>query len=100
MIIIHERCAGIDVHKRSVVVCCLWNLQDGTHRQETRTFGTTTSELLTLLDWLQSWEITCIAMESTGENTPPPMLQIGGGTVRSGCRRDRTDAEDHADLLF
>ena len=47
MIIIHERCAGIDVHKRSVVVCCLWNVQDGTHRQETRTFGTTTSELLT-----------------------------------------------------
>ena len=52
MIILHQRGAGLDVHKPIVVACCLWMVQDGTHRQETRTFGTTTAELLKLLDWL------------------------------------------------
>jgi hypothetical protein len=39
-------------------------------------------------------------MRKRGKITPPPMLQIGGGTVRSERRRDWADAENDADLPF
>lgn len=64
--ILHERCAGLDVHKQTVVACVrLWG--DGRVRYtETRTFGTTTRELEDLRDWLSSKGVTHAAMESTG----------------------------------
>jgi transposase len=61
-----ERCAGLDVHKDTVVACVRVPGDDGARFQETRTFGTTTPELLTLLDWLRSWGVTLVGMESTG----------------------------------
>ncbi len=61
-----ERCAGLDIHKASVVACVRVPGEDGGRDQETRTFGTTTRELLTLLDWLRSWGVTLVGMESTG----------------------------------
>lgn len=61
-----ERCAGLDVHKDTVVACVRVPGEDGARFQETRTFGTTTPELLTLLDWLRSWGVTLVGMESTG----------------------------------
>lgn len=67
----HERCAGIDVHKKTVVVCCLWVDEQGKDQRETRTYGTTTRELLNLCEWLASLEITHVAMESTGEYWKP-----------------------------
>jgi len=67
----HERCAGIDVHKKTVVVCCLWVNEHGKDQRETRTYGTTTRELLSLCDWLVSHESTHVAMESTGEYWKP-----------------------------
>jgi len=33
MQVIHERCAGIDVHKKTVVVCVLLTQSDGTRQQ-------------------------------------------------------------------
>ncbi len=71
MQVTHERCAGIDVHKKTVVVCCLSVAQDGKPKQETRTYGTTTRALLDLCDWLSSQDITHVAMESTGEYWKP-----------------------------
>lgn len=110
MIIIHQRCAGLDVHKRTVVACCLWMLQDGTRRQETRSFGTTTAQLLQLLDWLQAWEITCVAMESTGEYWKPifnilegnlEILLVNAQHVKAvpGRKTDVKDAQWLAELL-
>ena len=61
MRVVHERCCGLDVHKRTVVACVLTS-----EGQRTRTFGTTTGELLTLVDWLVSERVTHVAMESTG----------------------------------
>jgi transposase len=61
----HERCAGLDVHKDTVVAC----LRIATGRSATRevkTFATTTSGLLELHDWLQSDAVTHVAMEATG----------------------------------
>lgn len=60
------RCgAGIDVHKRNVVVNCR-RVEGKEVETETRTYGTTTPELLQMTDWLASWGVTDVAMESTG----------------------------------
>ena len=67
MEVIHERCAGLDVHKKTVVVCQMHTRPHGRKKQETRTFGTTTVELLAMLDWLTEWCCTHVAMGSTGE---------------------------------
>src|ERR687887_2551379 len=62
MQVMDERCAGLDVHKKTVVACVL--TPDG---QETRTFGTMTVDLLALSDWLLACGCTHVAMESTGD---------------------------------
>jgi transposase len=62
-------CAGLDVHKKTVVVC-LRRLPSGRKRKiesEVRTFGTSTSEILELGDWLTSVGVTHIAMEANLE---------------------------------
>src|SRR2546427_4451176 len=61
-----ERCGGLDVHKDTVVACVRVPGPDGRRDQVVQTFGTTTTELLTLRDWL-----------------PPPRRAPGGaGTAR------------------
>lgn len=65
MDVLYPCCAGIDVHKASVVAC----VRDarGAHVQETiQTFGTTTKDLLALADWLRAAGATHVAMEATG----------------------------------
>lgn len=59
------RCCGLDVHKASVRACVRL-LVDGFVRELIETFGTTTSDLLALRDWLMAHEVTHVAMESTG----------------------------------
>ncbi|WP_240422003.1 IS110 family transposase [Paenibacillus periandrae] len=61
-----ERCAGLDVHQETVVACVLYGELDRKPKQEIRTFSTTTKGLLALYDWLNNWECTHVAMESTG----------------------------------
>jgi transposase len=62
----YPRCCGLDVHKRTVVACAIVPGADGRARQEVRTFGTLTDELLALADWLLAEGVTHVAMESTG----------------------------------
>ncbi len=62
MEVVFEACAGIDVHKKTVVGC---RVSGG--RRQTRTFGTTTGELLELSDWLAEAGVTHVGIESTGE---------------------------------
>jgi transposase len=64
--IVHQRCAGLDIHKKTVVACRLLVLSDEQIEVEIRTFGTMTTDLLTLADWLRAAGATHIAMESTG----------------------------------
>ena len=61
----HARCAGLDVHKDTVVACVRIE-RDGHVRRETRTFGTMTIDLLALQQWLVDEEVTHVAMEATG----------------------------------
>jgi transposase len=65
MDVMYPRCAGLDVHKDTVVACARL-VSDGKLSQEVRTFGTTTTELLALADWLHERGCTHAAMESTG----------------------------------
>lgn len=67
MQVLYPNCAGIDIHKKTAVVCCRSTAADGTVTMETRTFSTMTADLLALSDWLTSKGITHVAMESTGE---------------------------------
>ena len=63
---IYPRCAGLDVHKRTVVACVRWVEPTGQAREWVQTFGTMTGELLALSDWLAEHGVTHVAMESTG----------------------------------
>ena len=56
MQVVYKRCAGLDVHKKIVVAC----RRDGKKRQEVKSFGTTTPDLLEMVDWLLEWECTHI----------------------------------------
>jgi transposase len=61
-----RRCAGLDVHKASVVACVRVIDDNGELVSVTQSFGTTTSDLLKLNDWLMSYAVTLVGMESTG----------------------------------
>jgi transposase len=65
MNVIHERCAGLDVHKESVVACVRLTC-NGSVSRAVQTFETTTSGLLALLAWLSEQGCTHVAMEATG----------------------------------
>ncbi|GER70829.1 hypothetical protein BpJC7_21320 [Weizmannia acidilactici] len=61
-----ERRAGLNVHQETVVACVMYGLLEKKPKKETRTFSTTTKGLLELYDWLDSYQCTHVAMESTG----------------------------------
>jgi transposase len=60
------RCAGIDVHQRTMVVTVRTPGPGGVRTVVTQTFGTMTADLLVLREWLQAQAVTHVAMESTG----------------------------------
>lgn len=71
MKVVYTHCAGLDVHKKSVVACCVTPGPHGQPQFETRTFGTMTRDLLALSDWLSQQGVTQVALESTGEFWKP-----------------------------
>ncbi len=71
MQVVHEKCAGLDVHKKTVVACVITPKDKGGWEKEIRTFSTMTKDLLNLSDWLTSKGCTHVAMESTGEYWRP-----------------------------
>lgn len=110
MKVIYSHCAGLDVHKKTVVACRIRPAAGGQVQQETRTFGTTTPELLALADWLAEWEVSHVAMESTADYWKPvynllegdfEVLLVNARHVHNvpGRKTDISDAEWLADLL-
>src|SRR5262249_7728606 len=65
MEVLHQRCAGLDVHKKSVVACVRLATENKVIT-EVRTFATTTAGLLELSDWLSANGCTHVGMEATG----------------------------------
>jgi transposase len=108
--VLHERCAGLDLHKKSVTACRLTPGADGQPTKETRAFGTMTADLLALGDWLADGGVTHVAMESTGVYWKPvwnlfeerfALLLVNAAHVKvvPGRKRDVGDAEWLAELL-
>lgn len=105
-----ERCCGLDVHKKTVVACRLVGTPGKRAQKEVRTFGTTTSELEAMRDWLNEARCTHVGMESTGVYWVPVYavleghfeLVVGNAThIKNvpGRKTDVKDAEWIADLL-
>jgi len=61
-----QRCAGLDVHQASVVVCVLIHERGKRVKKLIRSFGTMTGDLEALRDWLTEHGVTHVGMESTG----------------------------------
>jgi transposase len=113
MNVMFERCAGLDVHKQNVVACRMLTSSGAASHGETRSFGTTITELLRLSDWLSEGGVggvTHVALESTGVYWKPVFnLLEGNFTVwvlnaqhvknLPGRKTDVKDAEWLADLL-
>jgi transposase len=110
MQVVHERCCGLDVHKKTVVACILITLANGEVQRHIRTFSTMTAGLLALSDWLESLAVTVIAMESTGIYWRPVfnLLEEGRSVILvnaqhmkaiPGRKTDIKDSEWLADLL-
>jgi transposase len=107
---LHDRCAGLDVHKKTVVACVRRVEPGGAVRRETRTFGTMTADLLDLADWLESEGVRHAAMESTGVYWKPiwhvlegrlELILVNARHIKQvpGRKTDVKDAEWIAQLL-
>ena len=110
MEVLYPHCAGLDVHKNTVVAC-VRHMVNGTVNREVRTFKTTTKELLALSEWLAAEGCTHIAMEATGVYWKPVWHILSDGDFAlvlanaahvknvPGRKTDVNDATWLADLL-
>lgn len=110
MDVVFPACCGIDVHQKSLVAC-VRRIEPGGHvRKELRTFATTTAALSELARWLQTLDVTHVALESTGVfwkpvwhmlETSVALLLVNPRDVAQvpGRKTDVSDAEWIAQLL-
>lgn len=110
MEVVHARCAGLDVHKKSVVACVLVSTERGVQK-ETRSFGTMTEDLELLSAWLRDWMVSAVVLESTGvywwpvfsilEEEGLPITVANAQQVKGlpGRKTDVADAHWLADLV-
>jgi transposase len=109
MEVVHEACAGLDVHQATVVACARV-VVGGKVVQEVKTFETTTQGLLALCDWLSERGCSHVAMESTGVYWKPvwhvlessfELVLVNAGHIRNvpGRKTDVNDSMWIADLL-
>lgn len=71
MQVLYPHCAGLDVHKRTVVASVCHTDHRGHATFTMQTFGTTTPDLLALQAWLTEHRVTHVAMEATGSYWKP-----------------------------
>lgn len=109
MDLLHPKCAGLDIHQRTVVACAR-SVAGAAVTHDRRTFGTTTADLLALRDWLTAHGCTHVAMESTGVYWKPiwqvlearfELVLANARHIRAipGRKSDVNDAMWIADLL-
>jgi len=110
MEVLHPHCAGLDVHKDSVVAC-IRHMVEGKVTTHVKTFKTTTQELMALSEWLSTEAATHIAMEATGVYWKPVWHILSDGEFElilanaahvknvPGRKTDVNDAVWLADLM-
>jgi transposase len=107
---IYPCCAGLDVHKKTVVACLRRAGADGRVDRQVRTYRTMTADLIALADWLAAEGVTHVAMESTGVYWKPAfhllegrfeVLLVNAHRIKNvpGRKTDVKDAEWIAQLL-
>lgn len=110
MEVLHLRCCGLDVHKKSVVACLHLVGPGAKVHSEVRTFSAMTDDPLALADWLRGYEATHVAMESSGVYWKPvynllegdfQLILVNATQIKNlpGRKTDVQDAERIADLL-
>jgi transposase len=110
MEILYPRCAGLDIHKKSLVACVLLPDAQGHQSKQFHSFLTMLSDLQRLHDLLTSLGITHVAMESTCVFWKPiynvledhfTLLVVNAQHIKTvpGRKTDIKDAEWIADLL-
>lgn len=114
MKLLYRRCAGLDVHKKSVSVCI--RMRSGGNPNvgiEEAIFGTFTQDLERMAAWLKEHKVRQVAMESTGVYWRPPwnilerpkygfqLTLVNPATVAAlqGRKTDRIDAKRIAEYL-
>jgi transposase len=80
MDVLHQRCAGLDVHKKTVVAAVRL-AEESKLVTEVKTFATTTAGLLALSDWLAENGCTHAAMEATGVYWRPVWHVLSDGEL-------------------
>jgi transposase len=110
MELLHQRCAGLDVHKKTVVAAVRLATENKLVT-EVRTFASTTAGLLALSDWLSENGCTHVAMEATGVYWRPVWHVLSDGEIElilanaahvknvPGRKTDVNDAAWLAELL-
>jgi transposase len=76
--VVHERVAGLDVHRDSVTVCVRQVGPKGGVVYEKERFSTTTTGLGLLGDWLAARQVQLVAMESSGVYWKAPYYALEG----------------------
>src|SRR5437660_2448559 len=110
MQVVYARCAGLDLHQKTVVTTVKLSGEDGSVQEYTRTFSTMTEEVLALDDWLRALHVEVLAMESTGiywrpvsnlleEGRTVILVNAQNMTAILGRKTDIKDSEWLADLL-
>jgi transposase len=110
MDVIYPRCCGLDIHKKTIVACLMTSEEGQPPAKTIRTFGTMTTDLLALADWLHTAGCTHVAMESTGVYWRPidnmleglfTLLVVNAQHMKAvpGRKTDVKDAEWIAELL-
>ena len=110
MDIISPCCAGLDVHKKTVVACIRRLGPEGQPEEQIHTFGTMTGDLLELADWLATHGVTTLAIESTGVYWKPvsyiledlfPVMLVNAQHIKQvpGRKTDVKDCQWIAELL-
>ena len=110
MQVLYTHCAGLDVHKKTIVACLLTPHPAGGWHTEFQTFATMTLDLLRLADWLLTRGCTHVAIESTGEYWKPvfniledqvEVLLVNAAHVKNvpGRKTDVRDSQWLAELL-
>jgi transposase len=107
---LYDKVAGLDVHQKFITVGVRCRLETGKLFAEVRTFGTMTSDLRALADYLEALGVTHVALESTGVLWKPvwnilegrfTLLLVNPHHVKQvpGRKSDVSDAEWIAQLL-
>ena len=64
--VVLEKCAGLDVHRDTVMACLMWGPANGEAQSKIEKFGTTVGELQRLKAWLEEHACRDVVMERTG----------------------------------